>query len=324
MKGAREIGSTVLSMSMSLVAVFIPILLMGGIIGRLFREFAVVLSVTILVSLAVSLTATPMMCSRAAGESKKTHGKCTRRARGCSTRILEAYGRALAWVLEHSLLVLVHRDRDPRPERLALRDDPQGILSPAGHRRASTATSSGTRTISFQAMQERISALAEIVQAGPRGRHGMIFTGGGGGTTTNTGRVFIALKPLGERKATADQIINRLRPKLADGARARRCSCRPCRTCASAAGIGAAQYQYTIQSADLDDLNHWARCCSRPCKGIRQLTDVNSDAQNNGLSAKLVIDRATAARFGITPQTHRQRRSTTPSASARSPRPIRS
>jgi multidrug efflux pump len=296
--GSAEIGFTVVSMSISLVAVFTPILLMGGIIGRLFREFAVALSTTILVSLAVSLTTTPMMCSRVlAGE--KGHGRLYRSTERGFQWVLGKYRTSLAWVLDHSVLVLlvsivtlglnvylyviVPKDFFPQQDVGRLNGN---IIA--------------DQDTSFQAMKQKISQLAAIVQKDPAVSSVLAFTGGGGGTTTNTGRVFIALKPIGERTATAEQVINRLRPKLAVV---------PGATLVLQANqdvrIGgrqsAGQYQYTLQSDSLPELNHWGPILLKSMKGIRQLTDVTSDAQNSGLSANLVIDRATASRLGITP-----------------------
>jgi multidrug efflux pump len=213
MKGAAEIGSTVLSMSISLVAVFIPILLMGGIIGRLFREFAVVLSVAILVSLAVSLTATPMMCSVLL-RKKATHGKLYMASERAFERILKGYEHSLAWVLEHSLLVLIIAIATLGLNVFLYVVIPKGFFPQQDTGRLN-GNIIADQSISFPAMQQKIAQLAAIAKQDPGVDTVLIFTGGGGGTTTNTGRAFLALKPLAERKATADQIINRLRPKLA-------------------------------------------------------------------------------------------------------------
>jgi multidrug efflux pump len=299
MKGAAEIGSTVLSMSISLVAVFIPILLMGGIIGRLFREFAVVLSVAILVSLVVSLTTTPMMCSVLL-RKKAVHGSLYMASERTFERILKGYEHSLAWVLDHSLLVLIIAIVTLGLNVFLYIEIPKGFFPQQDTGRLN-GNIVADQSISFQEMQRKIARLGAIAKQDPGVDTVLIFTGGGGGTTTNTGRVFISLKPLVERKATADQIINRLRPKLAvvPGATLFLQAVQDVR-------IGGrqspAQYQYTIQSADLPTLNHWGPILLKSMKGIHQLTDVNSDAQNQGLSANLVIDRPTASRLGITPQ----------------------
>jgi len=299
MKGAAEIGSTVLSMSISLVAVFIPILLMGGIIGRLFREFAVVLSVAILVSLAVSLTATPMMCSILLRKKAK-HGKLYMASERAFERILKGYERSLTWVLDHSMLVLIIFIATVVLNVFLFIVIPKGFFPQQDTGRLN-GNIVADQSISFQAMQRKIQRLAAIVKEDPAIDTVLMFTGGGGGTTTNTGRVFIALKPLSERKITADQIINRLRPKLAvvPGATLFLQAVQDVRI---GGRQSAAQYQYTIQSDNLQTLNHWGQVLLKAFKGIHQLPDMNSDAQNKGLASNLVIDRATASRLGISPQ----------------------
>jgi multidrug efflux pump len=299
MDGAAEIGSTVLSMSISLVAVFIPILLMGGIIGRLFREFAVVLSVAILVSLAVSLTTTPMMCSVLL-RKEATHGKWYMASERVFEKLLKGYERSLAWVLERSFLALMVAIGTIALAVFLYVEVPKGFFPQQDTGRLN-GNIIADQSISFQAMQQKIARLAAIVKQDPGVDTVMIFTGGGGGTTTNTGRVFIALRPLAERKVSADQIINRLRPKLAvvPGATLYLQAVQDVRI---GGRQSAAQYQYTIQSDSLPTLNHWGGVLLREFKKIHQLTDMNSDQQNKGLEASLVIDRPTAARLGITPQ----------------------
>ena len=299
MKGAAEIGSTVLSMSISLVAVFIPILLMGGIIGRLFREFAVVLSVAILVSLAVSLTATPMMCSVLL-RKKAAHGKLYMASERAFERILKGYEHSLSWVLEHSMLVLIIFIATVVLNVFLFIVIPKGFFPQQDTGRLNGSIVAD-QAISFQAMQLKIQRFAAIVKEDPAVDTVLMFSGGGGGTTTNTGRVFIALKPLSERKSTADQIINRLRPKMAvvPGATLFLQAVQDVRI---GGRQSAAQYQYTIQSDNLQTLNRWGQVLLQVFKGIHQLPDMNSDAQNKGLAANLVIDRATASRLGISPQ----------------------
>ncbi len=298
-RGAAEIGSTVLSMSVSLVAVFIPILLMGGIIGRLFREFAVVLSVAILVSLAVSLTTTPMMCSVLL-RKKAVHGKWYLASERAFERILKGYEKSLSWVLDHSLLLLIVAIATLGLNVYLYIEIPKGFFPQQDTGRLNGSIIAD-QSISFQAMQQKIAQLAAIAKQDRAVDTVLIFTGGGGGTTTNTGRVFIALKPLAQRKSTADQIINRLRPKLAvvPGATLFLQAVQDVRM---GGRQSAAQYQYTIQSDNLQTLNHWGGVLLKSFKGVRQLTDMNNDAQNKGLEANLVIDRQTAARLGITPQ----------------------
>jgi multidrug efflux pump len=300
MKGAAEIGSTVLSMSISLVAVFTPILLMGGIMGRLFREFAVVLSVTILVSLATSLTATPMMCSRLKS-STKGHGRIYKLNERAFNAMVHAYQRSLTWVLKRSLLVLFIAIATLGLNIYLYIIVPKGFFPQQDTGRIA-GNILGDQDSSFQAMSARIKDLIRIVKEDPGVDTVIGFSGGGGGTTINTGRVFIALKPLAQRKATADQIINRLRPKLAvvPGATLYMQAVQDVRI---GGRMSAAQYQYTIQSDNLAELNHWGPVLLKAMHKLPQLTDTNTDQQNNGLAANLVIDRPTASRLGITPQT---------------------
>ncbi len=298
-KGAAEIGSTVLSMSISLVAVFIPILLMGGIIGRLFREFAVVLSIAIMVSLVVSLTTTPMMCAMLL-RTKAVHGRWYMASERAFERILKGYEHSLTWVLEHSLLVLIVAIATLALNVYLYIEIPKGFFPQQDTGRLN-GNIVADQSISFQDMQQKIQRLAAIAKEDPGVDTVLMFTGGGGGTTTNTGRVFIALKPLAERKVSADRIINRLRPKLAavPGATLTLQAVQDVRV---GGRQSSAQYQYTIASDSLPTLNHWGTVLLESMKKIRQLTDVNSDAQNSGPAANLVIDRPTAARLGITPQ----------------------
>ena len=296
-KGAAEIGSTVVSMSLSLVAVFIPILMMGGIIGRLFREFAVVLSVTILVSLVVSLTTTPMMCSILLAEGGK-HGRFYMASERVFERILKGYETSLHWMLDRSLFVLIVAIATIGLSVYLYIIIPKGFF-PQQDTGRMNGNVIADQAISFQAMRAKLQTLVSLVKSDPGVATVIGFTGGGGGTTTNTGRVFIALKPLQERKVTADQIITRLRPKLTavPGATLILQAVQDVRI---GGRQSAAQYQYTIQTDDLNLLNHWGPVLLKTMKGLHQLTDVNSDQQNNGLSANLVIDRQTASRLGIT------------------------
>lgn len=299
-KGAAEIGSTVLSISISLVAVFIPILMMGGIVGRLFREFAVTLSLTILVSLVVSLTTTPAMCSRLLSDDKK-RGRLYKLSEKFFDFILRGYEHSLAWVLRNSFLVLMIAIATLCLNIYLYVKVPKGFFPQQDTGRLN-GSFLGDQSTSFQAMARKMQRLVKIVQADPAVATVQAFSGGGGGTTTNTGRAFIALKPLNERKVSADQIINRLRPKLAvvPGATLYLQAVQDLRV---GGRQSAAQYQYTLQSDNLDDLTRWAPKLLKLMRKIPQLTDVNSDQQNNGLEANLVIDRQTASRVGITPQT---------------------
>jgi multidrug efflux pump len=298
LKGASEIGFTVLSISISLIAVFIPILMMGGIIGRLFREFAVVLSVTILVSLVVSLTTTPMMCSRLLKDHRE-HGRLYLASEKLFNGMLKVYEVSLGWTLRNSALMLVVFIITFCLNIYLFMKIPKGFF-PQQDTGRMNGSILGAQDSSFQAMQQRVLRLCDIVKKDPGVASVAAFTGGGGGTTVNTGRVFISLKPLAERKVTADQIITRLRPQLArvPGATLFLQAVQDLRVGGRQSG---AQYQFTIQSGDLSVLTYWAPQLLKALKQIPSLTDVNSDQQNNGLAANLAIDRETASRLGISP-----------------------
>jgi len=300
LKGATEISSTVFSISISLVAVFIPILLMGGIVGRLFREFAVTISMTILVSMIVSLTTTPTMCSRLL-KTRAQHGWLYNMSERGFAFILRVYESSLGWVLAHSALVLLVTIATLGLNVYLYVAIPKGFFPQQDTGRLN-GTFIGDQDTSFQSMQRKITQLSAIVQRDPAVATVQAFSGGGGGTTTNTGRCFIALKPLEERRVGADQIINRLRPKLAGipGVTLFLLASQDVRMGGRQA---AAQYQYTLQSDNLQELMHWAPELLQLMRKLPQLTDVNSDQQNNGLEASLEIDRPTASRLGITPQT---------------------
>ena len=301
LKGAQEIGFTVLSISISLVAVFIPILLMGGIVGRLFREFAVTLSAAILVSLVVSLTTTPMMCSRLLKHQREeNHGRLYRASEEVFLWVLRLYEHSLAWVLRHAALTLGVLLLTIGVNVYLLIIVPKGFFPQQDTGRIIGGIQ-GVQDTSFQAMRQRIARFVDIIRADPAVANVMAFTGGGAGTTTNTGRVFMALKPLEERNVSADQLINRLRPKLATvpGATLYLQSVQDLRI---GGRLGNAQYQYTIQSDNLEDLTRWGPILLQQMRTLPGLADVNSDQQNNGLQASLVYDRLTASRLGITPQ----------------------
>ena len=300
LKGAAEIGFTVLSISISLVAVFIPILLMGGIVGRLFREFAVTLSVAILVSLAISLTTTPMMCSRLLKNHEgQTHGRLYKLSEKFFEGMLSFYERTLTWVLEHSAITLAVLLLTIALNIVLFTIVPKGFF-PQQDNGTVFGGIQGAQDISFQAMQDLTLRFVEKIKADPAVLHVGAFTGGGG--AVNTGFVYLALKPLNERKISASALLDRLRPQLVSI---------PGATVFLQAGqdlrIGGrqsnAQYQYTIQSDNLDDLVKWGPILLSKMKTEHMLTDVNSDQQNSGLQASLVYDRDTASRLGLTPQT---------------------
>ncbi len=300
LKGASEIGFTVLSISISLVAVFIPILLMGGIVGRLFREFAVTLSVAILVSLVISLTTTPMMCSKLLkSHSEVKHNRFYNASEKVFTAMLDFYERTLTRVLEHPALTLIVLLVTIGINVFLYYEVPKGFF-PQQDNGTVFGGIQGAQDISFQAMQDLTLKFVQIIKTDPAVQNVGAFTGGGG--AVNTGFIYLALKPLNERKITSSQVVDRLRPKLTS---------LPGATVFLQAGqdlrIGGrqsnAQYQYTIQSDNLDDLVKWGPVLLQNMKKLNILTDVNSDQQNSGLQAALVYDRKTASRMGITPQT---------------------
>jgi len=296
--GAKEIGFTVLSMSTSLVAVFIPILMMGGIVGRLFREFAVTLSAAIGVSLLVSLTTTPMMCAKLLRPlDRESHGRLYRVGEGAFEGLLSGYGRALRWVLRHQMLMLLVTVGTACLSVYLYVIVPKGFFPQQDTGRLGGSIQA-EQDISFQAMRDKMNSYVDIIMKDPAVDTVTGFVGGGG--TANTGRMFIMLKPLGQRKISADRVIGRLRGKLAHvvGATLYLQSAQDLQI---GGRMGASQYQYTLQSESLDDLNQWAPKVLTVLRHVPQLKDVNTDQQNRGLEAKLVIDRDTAARLGIQP-----------------------
>jgi len=299
LKGASEIGFTVLSISISLVAVFIPILMMGGIVGRLFREFAVVLSVAILVSLGISLTTTPMMCSRLLKHQRDDeHGKVFRASEHAFAWILGLYERSLGWVLEHSRLTLAVLGLTIALNFYLFWIVPKGFF-PQQDNGIIFGGIQGSQDISFQAMQKATERIVDVVKEDPGVANAMAFTGGGG--ATNSGFIFLGLKPFEQRTKTSSQIVDRLRPKLlaVPGANTFVQAAQDLRI----GGRGSsAQYQYTIQSDNLQDLVQWGPVLLQQMRKLRMLTDVNTDQQNSGLQAMLTYDRDTASRLGITPQ----------------------
>jgi len=297
-KGSREIGFTVLSMSTSLVAVFIPILLMGGIVGRLFREFAVTLSVAIGVSLAVSLTTTPMMCAKFLRPESRHRRGLYRWSEAAFEGGLGAYRAGLKWVLRHQPLTLAITFATVCLNVFLFSVVPKGFFPQQDTGRL-TGSIQGAQDISFTAMGQKLGQFTEIVMADPAVDTVVSFTGGGG--TINTGRMFAQLKPLGHRKVSADEVIGRLRRKLAvvPGATLFLQAFQDIRV---GGRISGSQYQYTLQGENLEDLLGWAPRLLEKLKGLPELRDVTSDQQTRGLEASLVIDRDTAARLGILPQ----------------------
>jgi multidrug efflux pump len=295
--GAAEIGPTVMSISISLVAVFIPLLLMGGLVGRLFREFAITLSLTIAVSLAVSLTTTPTMCAHLLRDDHG-HGRIYQWTEGFFQFLIGTYERSLRWVLRHQFIVLLIAIGTLCFNVYLFIIVPKGFFPQQDTGRIN-GNFIGDQSISFQAMTEKIIKLANIVKTDPAVDTIQAFSGGGGGTTVNTGRCFMTLKPLGERKASADEIINRLRPKLSSvpGVTLLLQASQDLRV---GGRQSAAQYQYTLQSDNLQELVYWSPILTREMQKLKIISDVNSDQQDKGLEATLDIDRPTAYRLGVT------------------------
>ncbi len=295
-RGAREIGFTVLSMSTSLVAVFIPILLMGGIVGRLFREFAVTLSVAIGVSLLVSLTTTPTMCAKFLRPlDRESHGPIYRFSEGIFNWIHELYRHSLQWVLRHQPLTLAATILTAALSVYLYVVVPKGFFPQQDTGRI-VGSVQADQDISFQAMRQKMMQFVEIVMKDPAVN---TITGWAGGNTQyNSGRMFIMLKPLKERKISADQVISRLRKKLAvvPGASLYMQSAQDLTI---GGRMSQAQYQYTLQGENLQDLNNWAPRLLQKLRTLPQLRDVNTDQQDKGLEATVVIDRDTAARLGV-------------------------
>ena len=296
--GAREIGFTVMSISISLVAVFIPILLMGGIVGRLLREFAVTLSVAIAVSLLISLTTTPMMCARLLQEkASEGHGRLYQASERAFQAVLRAYERSLGWVLRHQPSTLAVTLATMAATVYLYAKVPKGFFPQQDTGRLNGSIQADQDT-SFQAMQKKLAAFVGTVMQDPAVASAVGFLGGG---TSNSGRMFVALKPREDRDAGADQVIARLRGKLAHVPGAA-LYLQPVQDVRVGGRLGGAQYQYTLQADEPKDLFEWAPRVVRQLRQLKELTDVNSDQQDRGRQASLVIDRPTAARLGVTPQ----------------------
>ena len=301
LRGAREIGFTVLSISVSLVAVFIPILLMGGVVGRLFREFAMTLSIAVALSLLVSLTTTPMMCAtllRPEGQ----HGRLYRLSERAFDWILRRYDTSLAVVLRHPFGVLMIALLTVAVNGYLFAVVPKGFFPQQDTGRL-TGTIRARQDISFQAMRDKLTEVLAIIQRDPAVENVIGFTGGTGpgGATVNTARMFVALKPLGERKLSADQVIARLRRQLA-GVAGAPTFLQAVQDLRVGGMASAAQYQYTLQGDNLEDLNAWGPRLAERLQTLGRLADVNSDQQDRGRQASVVIDRSTAARLGVTTQ----------------------
>ncbi|MGA9543551.1 MAG: multidrug efflux RND transporter permease subunit [Candidatus Sulfotelmatobacter sp.] len=311
-KGAAEIGFTVISMSLSLVAVFIPLLMMGGIVGRLFREFAVTLSIAIGVSLVVSLTTTPTMCAKflRPSESNERHNVFYRSSEWFFDRILATYRRALTWVLRHQPVTLLVTILVACLSVYLYIIVPKGFFPQQDTGRLQGSVQAA-QDISFQAMRGKMGQFVQIILKDPAVSTAVGFAGGG--SATNQGRFFVMLKPLEQRGqcktphfwnpcyVSVDDVIDRLRGKLAvvPGATL---FLQAQQDLTIGGRYGQAQYQYTIQGEDLNELNNWGPLLLQKMRRLQELRDVNTDQQDRGLQARLVIDRDTASRLGVAAQ----------------------
>jgi multidrug efflux pump len=299
LKGAQEIGFTVFTISISLIAVFIPLLMMGGIVGRLFREFAVTLSTAVFVSMVISLTTTPMMCAYLLrNERAEKHGRIYMATEKFFDGMLSVYRVSLHWVLDHSTLTLIVLFITIALNVVLIVEIPKGFF-PQQDTGAISGGVQGPQDSSFAAMNDSIQQIIGVIKNDPAVGNVIGFTGGN--SATNTGSIYIALKPLAERKVSAAQIINRLRPQLN-------------RLPVASAFLQAAQdlriggrssnamYQYTLQSDNVQDLSKWGPILLNEMKHLPGLQDVNSDQQNGGLEELMNYDRVTAAKLGLTAQ----------------------
>ena len=295
LKGASEVGFTVLSMSISLIAVFIPILLMGGIIGRLFREFAMVISISILISLVVSLTTTPMMCAILLRHETGEHGRLYRVSERFFDAMLNVYRRSLAVALRHPALMMMLLAVVLGLNFYLYDVIPKGFFPQQDTGRL-TGSIQADQSISFQLMQKKLTQFINIIKSDAAVETVVGFTGG---SQTNSGFVFVSLKPLSERKISADGVIARLRREMAviPGATLFLQAVQDIRVGGRSSN---AQYQFTLQGPTFEELNEWTPKIAAALQGDPNLADVNSDQQNKGLESDLVIDRDKVAQYGVT------------------------
>ncbi len=295
LQGAGEVGFTVLSMSLSLIAVFVPILLMGGIVGRLFREFAMTLSVAIMISLGVSLTTTPMMCAYLLAQRReREHGALYRASERAFTAILNLYERTLRRALQWPLLVMLSLLATLGLGAYLIAVIPKGFF-PNQDVGLMFGGVQADQSISFQLMEKKLTQFVDIIRHDPAVQSVSAFTGGG---QTNSGFVFVVLKPLSERHVSMVQVMRRLRPKFNEvaGARLFLQGAQDIRVGGRATN---AEYQYTLQGDDANEIYDWAPQLEAALQKVPLLTEVNLDQQQKGLESDLVIDRSTAARLGL-------------------------
>jgi len=302
LKGSSQIGFTILSLTVSLIAVLIPLLFMGDVVGRLFREFAVTLSLTILVSAVVSLTLTPMMCAKLLKHrSAAQQGRLYRLSERGFDGVIAAYGKTLRWVLRHQSLTQFVTFCTLAATLLLYIYVPKGFF-PVQDTGAILGVSESEQSISFPAMAARQQRLAKVILEDPDVESLSSFIGvDGTNTTINSGRMQINLKPHDERKLTASDVIRRLQPELekVDGITL---FMQPIQDLSVDDRVSRTQFQYSLEDADASELGTWAPLLVEKLQTLPELRDVASDQQNQGLQASLVIDRDSAARFGITPQ----------------------
>ena len=297
LKGAKEIGFTVFTISISLIAVFIPLLLMGGIVGRLFREFAVTLSTAILVSMIISLTTTPMMCAYLLrNERAEKHGRIFTASEKVFDGVLSLYRRTLHWVLDHPTLTLSVLFLTIALNVVLIYKIPKGFF-PVEDTGAISGGVRGPQDSSFPAMNNAIQQIVGVIKNDPAVANVTGFCGGGG--ATNTGSLNIALKPLAERNVSAAQVIDRLRPKL-NRLPVASAFLQPVQDLRIGGRSGNAMYQYTIQTDTVQDLSKWGPILQSAMKRLPGLQDVSSDQQNGGLDELMSYDRVTAAKLGLT------------------------
>ncbi len=298
LRGAKEVGFTVVSMSLSLVAVFIPVLLMGGIIGRLFREFAATLSIAIFISLVVSLTLTPMLASRLIKQQKDNKpGRFAAMGERAYAKLLRGYDRTLTWSLKHHRIMVVIFFGTIALNVYLYQIVPKGFF-PTQDTGLMTGNIQADQSISFQAMSQKLTQIVTIIKQDPAIQNVVAFTGGGG---TNGGFVFISLVPY-QTRPDAAAVIARLRKKLSavPGAQV---FLSPVQDIRAGGRSAPALYQYTLQASDLNELRLWEPRVREAFSQIKGLSDVNTDQQSKGLQVELVIDRDAAAKYGITVNT---------------------
>src|SRR5208282_782790 len=299
LKGAEEIGFTVFTISISLIAVFIPLLLMGGIVGRLFREFAVTLSTAVFVSMLISVTTTPMMCAYLLkNERAEKHGRLYMASEKFFDGMLNLYRRTLHWVLDHPAPTLVVLFITIVLNVVLIIRIPKGLF-PVEDTGALQGAVRGPQDASFPSMDNSIRQIGAVIKSDSAVANVIAFTGGGG--ATNTGNIYVALKPLNERKITAAEIINRLRPKL-NRLPVASSFLQAVQDLRIGGRSGNAMYQYTLQSDTVQDLTKWGPIILNQMMHLPGFQDVSADQQNGGLDELMTYDRMTAAKLGLTAQ----------------------